>query len=274
MLTGVIVTSDATTASLTLSLQDSANGYIVKDITGLDPVKSNIASSPFAGLDGAQFQSNKRDVRNVVLTLGIEPYSGGSTVQALRQALYPFFMPKTNVHMVFVLDGTPFAYVDGQVESFETPLFAKDPEIAISVLCFDPDLKGISTVMYAASTSPNTTDFTIDYAGSVETGFLFEMTANRAMTGFDLYLRRPNNTQTVLNLAASILTNDVIQLSSHPRSKYAKLIRGGVETSLLYAVAPTSKWPSLLPGENYLRVYSPGAPVPLSVTYPNLYGGL
>ena len=274
MLTGLTVTSDLTTSSLELSLQDASNGYIIKEIAGLDPVKSNIVTSPMAGLDGVQFQANKRDARNIVLTLGIEPYSGGATVQDLRQALYNYFMPKANVSMTVKLDDYPFATIAGQVESFETPLFAKEPEIVVSILCFDPDFIDFYEQYVSSHTVSNTVETVINYAGSSPTGFLLEMDLNHGISGFDIYHRRPNLQLTTFSFLGTLNNADKVFVSSNTRDKFIKLKRGTDESSLLYGVSPQSKWPVLYPGENYFRVHTAYDDIPYSLKYRTRYGGL
>ena len=281
MLTRLNVRSDVNITSLALSLQDAANGYIVKDIQGLDPVKATITSSPFAGLDGEQFQASRREARNIVMTIGIEAYSGGATVEELRRALYSYFLPKRTVTLTFYfadmygnIPAGSVRQIEGQVESFETALFSKDPEIAISIMCFDPNFSGGGTYTVNGNTTSGSTEQTIEYDGTVETGFKFELNVNRAMSDFVMTVRRPNSTQESLTFAMSLLNGDKVTINTDPKNKYATLLRGGVESSVLYAVAPTSKWPKLYPGENYLRVLVSGASVPYVVTHAQLHGGL
>src|SRR5438128_1459277 len=43
--------------TLTLMLADISQGYTIRSIDGLDPVKANVVSSSFANQDGEQYQS-------------------------------------------------------------------------------------------------------------------------------------------------------------------------------------------------------------------------
>src|SRR5262245_38075871 len=113
---------------LTLELDDATSGFIVQDIDGLDPVKATIVSSTFANLDGAQFQSSKREPRNIVMTLGLEPDYINQSVRDLRSALYPFFMPKSFISMRFFMSDGLTVDISGYVESMETSLFSKARE--------------------------------------------------------------------------------------------------------------------------------------------------
>jgi len=262
--------------TLTLPLQPTTPGYTIKEIDGLDPVKSTIVSSNFAQLDGSQFQSAKRENRNIILKIGMEPYySGGSTVAALRSALYAYFMPKSVVNLNFYIDDVLTYTIQGTVESCETALFSKYPEVSVSILCFDPNfLAPVATTVNGNSVS-NTTEQTVAVAGTVETGYLFTLSVNRSISSFTIYNRRPDGTIAQIDVAMSLQNGDVVKISTEPKNKYATLTRSGVVTSILYAVAAISKWGPLWPGNNYYRVYAAaGTAIPFTIVYTPKYGGM
>ena len=248
---------------------------MIREIEGLDPVKATIVSAGFAQLDGSQFQSVKRENRNIVLKIGLEPYfAGGSTVSSLRAALYGYFMPKSTVNLKFYIDGTLTYTIQGMVETFENSLFSKDPEVTISLLCFDPDFKAVAATTVNGNTVSDSTEQTITVAGSVETGFVFTLSVNRSISGFTLYKRRPDGSVAQMDVTMALVAGDVVKISTEPKGKYATLTRASVTTSILYAVSSTSKWAPLYPGANYLRVFVTGAAIPYTVVYTNRHGGL
>jgi hypothetical protein len=265
-------------STLSLPLADTSAGYILKGIEGLDPVKATLVSSSFAQLDGSQFQSARRENRNVILTVGIEPYSGGATVRSLRAALYAYFMPKTVVTLKFYDDDVFFASIVGTIESCETPLFSKDPELNISIVCFDPAFSAASATSVSGNTvsSSSSTEQTINYPGSVETGYLFTLNVNRSISGFTLYMRRAGGSALALDFAASLVSGDVVKISTASRDKYARLTHSGVESSVLFDVSKSSIWTPLWPGDNFLRVKQAdtGAAIPFTLAYTTKYGGL
>ncbi len=73
-----------------------------------------------------------------------------------------------------------------------------------------------------------------------------------------------------------MVAGDVVEISSVPKSKYAKITSsGGVTASVLYGLLyPNRGWLTLEPGTNQLSVYATGAGVPYSIKYTNKYGGL
>jgi hypothetical protein len=124
---------------LNLPLDDVENGLVINEIQGLDPVKATLVSSSFANQDGEQFHSSKREKRNIKLKMGLEPDYVLTTVKALRNRLYDFLMPQSEVTLRFYDDDGSYADIVGTVESNDAPVFTKDPGADISIVCFNPD---------------------------------------------------------------------------------------------------------------------------------------
>lgn len=261
---------------LTLSLQDLSNGLIVEDIQGLEPVKANIVSSSFAQLDGEQYQSARREKRNLIFILALEPDYVSGSVQELRNTLYKYFMPKQRVSLRFFSAGEPTVDIEGRIESFVAPKFTKDPQSTISIICFDPDFKNPVPVVLTGNTTASSTVTPVTYAGTVETGFLFKLLVNRSMTTFTIYNSGADGIQKSLDFQSPIplVAGDVLGISTQSGNKYATLTRAGVTTSILYAISPQSNWVNLFPGINQLRIYAGGAAVPYSIEYTTKFGGL
>lgn len=259
---------------LTLSLQDISNGLVVEDIDGLDPVRAVIVSSSFAQMDGEQYQASRREKRNMVIKLKYEPIPGVHTVKGLRNELYKFFMPKSNVSLRFYMVGAPPVDISGRVEDFDSPLFAREPKATITVLAHDPDFVELTPIVVAGSTTDLSTEFLIDYEGTVETGIKFQLNVNRTLDEFVIHHRPAAGSNRMLQFSAPLLAADVLDISTVPGSKSARLTRAGSTSSLLYGISPQSNWIELFPGENYLRVFAEGAAVPFTIEYTNKYGGL
>lgn len=257
---------------LSLPLTNSDNGFWIKDFDGLDPVKATIVTSSFAGMDGQQYQSARRESRNLLPKLGLDPNEG--TVRDLRKRLYSFLMPKAQVSLRFyMLDGLTVD-ISGRVESLDTELFAKEPEANISIICFDPDFYDPVPVevtgMYTSDVDPRI----ITYTGTVETGVVMTLNVNRSVDAFAIYHLPPNDELQILEFSAALVAGDVVEISTVQGNKYARLTREGTQSSILYAVSPQSKWIELQPGVNELRVEAEGDAIPVSFEYLNKYGGL
>lgn len=261
-------------ATLELPLQDQSNGYLVKDIQGLDPVRATIVSSSFAVMDGEQYQSSRRESRNILLKLGLEANYTTTTVRELKARLYSFLMPKTRVKLKFFIEGEPSVEIYARVESFEAPSFTRDPEATISLIAHQPDFYIPEPVVIEGLTVSNTSEFVIDYAGGIETGILFSMSPSRDLSNFTIYHRTYDGKIRTLEFVEPLISGDLLQINTAAGNKGVYRTRLGLAESVLYGVSPYSNWITLMPGYNYIRVYSEGDGVPYSLEFTTKIGGI
>jgi hypothetical protein len=225
-------------------------------------------------LDGEQFQSSRREKRNIVLTLGLEPDWAQTTVGQLRAQLYKFFMPKNDSTLRFYTDDFPVVDILGTVETFDCPLFVKDPEATISLICFDPDFYTPTALQFAGNTTSGSTSQAVQYDGTVDTGVLITVNVNRTMAGFTVNVQPDGDVIHSMQFTAALVAGDVVQISTVPGNKFATLTRAGVQSSLLYGISPTSEWTALQPGNNAFWINASGSAVPFTVQYTEKIGGL
>lgn len=261
-------------ATLILPLADTSGGFLVKDIEGLDPVKATIVYSTFARMPGAQFQSSRRESRNIVLSLDPRPNATYPSVKALRNRLYGYFMPEADVHLSFIDSEIGRVEIDGKVEDFDFPLFTKEPSAKISILCLLPDFIKMEEEIVEGDTVADETTQTIDYDGTIETGFVFRLLVDRSIGEFTIHSTAADNASRSLNFVGALVDGDVLEISTVPGNKYANLYRSGGMSSILYGVDPGSAWIELFPGENDFRVQALGAAIPYTLEYTTKYGGL
>lgn len=268
---------------LELPLENEATGVFLKGIEGLDPVKANLVSSGFANMDGAQYNSSRRETRNPRIKLGLDPDYSKETIRTLRSEIYRFFMPKTEILLRFrvfnefdpnIISQNLVVEIKGRIETCETPIFAKDPEVDISVVCFDPDFKDPAPVVFAGVSTSGLDEIVIDYDGTVETGFVFRLLADRDVDAFTVYHRPPDGTLRLLDFTEPLIAGDILTVNTSIGSKLVSRNRAGVDSSRLYKMTPQSNWLELQPGVNHFRVYATGAPVPYDIEYVLKYGGL
>jgi hypothetical protein len=259
---------------LSLPFQDVSGGYSLRDVLGLDPVKATIVSTSFATADGTQYQSARREARNLILHLGYEPDWVDTTVKELRDNLYKWFMTKKAVNLRFYEDNGLVVDIAGRVESNDSPRFASDPDAKISILCPKPDFVGMTNNVISGSTVSDTSEIAITYAGTSDTGFLFTLNVNRTMPGFSLYMRGEDGIQYEMDFAASLVAGDIVKINTVTLEKYAILTHLGVDSSILYGISPSSPWLNLQPGVNHIRLQNVGSAVPFTIAYTDKYGGL
>lgn len=268
---------------LGLPLEEPLGGFVVKDIEGLQPVKATLVSSSFANMDGEQYHSSRREARDIKIKLGLQPDYGVQSVKNLRDQLYKYFMPKTEIKMQFkmydkfaesVLDQFFMLEITGRIEDFESPLFSRDPEVDINIRCFDPDFVNPIPVIFEAETAADLTEVEHEYIGNAETGIVFTIRPDRAIADFTIYHRPPDETLRTVYFTYPLLAGDVLRISSIFGAKSVLLTRAGVESSILYAQSPQSNWLELSEGVNKFRVHTAGAPIPYDIEYTTKYGGL
>lgn len=257
---------------LSLPLEEATSGFVVQNIDGLGPVKATLVTTSFAGLNGTQYLGSSTEDRNIKFRLGLDP--DVEPVRDVRARLYNFFMPRRSVDLTFRHDDGFTVNISGRIESCEPPLFVKEPVVDISIICFDSDFYDPVPAVLRGSTVSDSTDFTIDYPGTVETGITFNLEVNRPVSAFTIYNTTPEGVLRTMDFSAPLPAGSLLTITTMPGQKTARLRNGTVESSLVYAVSPQSEWIDLQPGVNKLRVYAEGLGIPTVFTYYNRYGGL
>lgn len=258
---------------LVLEQRKVNDGIIIADIGGLGPVKATMVSSSFANLDGEQYQSMRREARDMKFRFELRPDFTSGTIRQIRQRLYRFFMTKTQVDMGIFLDDGLVVDILGKVETCEPTIFTKEPAMDVGIRCHLPDfVEPGSTVFPGASGS----DYTIDYEGTVEAGVIFRLYVNQNLSNFTIYHRSPAGEmrQMDFSYAAGLVDGDIVEISTITGNKYARLKRGSAVSEIVYTVSPYSYWFELFSGNNTIRVFHTGGPIPFEIEYVTRHGGL
>jgi hypothetical protein len=259
---------------LTLELADNSNGLQLEGVDGLDPVKATLTGSGYAGKDGSLFQSAKRESRSLSLFVAFTPDYVTTQVPDLRALLYAYFMPKTAVTLRFFLGEELTVYLNCRVERLSSTPFSRNPGAQIDLLAFDPDFLDVDETSEGFATVEDTTEETIEYPGTVETGFRIDVNVDRTLDQITFYLRNPDGTLKSLDVTYDMIAGDILTINTVRGDKYVQLLRSGVTTPILYAMSVQSNWLELFPGDNLIRGYAIGDPILYTVTYNSRYGGL
>ena len=273
MLTKVEVTNRRGNV-LTLAIDEDDNPYQVGGIEGLEPVQATLTSSSYAGNDGEVFQSAKRGARNIKIKLDLDPDFVNDTYTTLRQGLYPFFLPKSQIKLRFYTSTGLYVDIDGVVEDFSSPMFEQDPSVNISIMCYQPDFMDPRIIQVDGLSVDDTESMVLDYPGTVETGTVVTLNVNRPLTEFTIYNSDEGGNLLQLDFAGSLLADDVLVISSLRGAKGITLTRAGMSSSYLYGRSAQSNWIQLDEGLNNFRVYAEGDPIPYVLEYIVRYGGL
>jgi tail protein len=257
---------------LLLPLFDSSAGYSVQNIDGLGPVKATYVASTLAQQDGGTVQNRRRDARNIVLTLGLESDWVTNTPSQLRRVLYNFFMPKLEVTFGLYEDDIFWGSTVAEVESCEPVMFSADTQVAISLLCYDPDFYAPAVTDVPSLTVNNTTTQTITYEGTSESGIEFTLTFMESATSITLINTGPDGVQQTFELDGAFSNGDVLYVNSNNGHKAATLSSGGLPKSILSYLG-RDDWITLQPGDNQFRAFYGGTATPYDLQYTAKYGG-
>lgn len=255
-----------------------SSGITVRDIEGLDPVAATLSTSSKAQQDGADPQNSRRDTRNIVMTLGMEPDWASQSVASLRSMLYDYLMTKANVNLGFYVDSDLFATSAGQVESFDAPLFTQDPQAVASVICYDPDFYGFPVEIDGA-TRTDQVPTSIDYPGTSEAGVIFSiLLAGQYMTDVSIYNTTPSNVVQKMTIEGNFVPGDNLVINTIPGQRAVTLVRAGLPSSALTNLT-SEQWLSLEKGTNFFRAIGEASggisgPIDYVLKYTPKYGGL
>lgn len=111
-------------------------GLLIYNIEGIGGATGSINTSDTATGDGSWYNSARVDTRNITLSLKLMNLPDQS-VEESRHVMYRYFPIKKQVRLTFITDRRSM-YIDGYVESNETPIFSNQENTQVSVVCPDP----------------------------------------------------------------------------------------------------------------------------------------
>lgn len=252
----------------------------IRDIQGLGPVNAAINTSQYGSVDGEFFNNAVVGKRNIVITLGINPFWGDLAIEDIRQILYTYFMPKTLVTLQFASTHMATVNIDAYVESFEPSIFAKDAEYQLSLICPSPYFESRDPKIYTGTTLAVTdnTQTEIAYLGTTPAGFKLtvKMPSGGSASAGEVRFYISNPDLSLFIVTATVNATQYFEMNTVQGNKYARSIAvsNGAITNLLGKVAAGSTWESLIEGPNFITVQSTTPGLAWTLEYNELYGGL
>lgn len=256
----------------------SDDPVMIRDIDGLGPVKSDIATTDSGASRGETYQGSATGKRNVVLTLGLNPDWSTQTVSSLRQLLYRYLMTGQWCKLRFNSDELPTTDIEGWVESFEPNIFSQDPEIQASIICPKPDFIEIDATIFTGVVDDGTNQQVVNYDGSISAGFEIRVDRSVALPAYSgpvtIKVENSEGIQTIIVNPVTIDTVQSYKMSSVQGQKrvQAETIADGVITNLLKN--KSGDWPELQPGENLISVSADTPGQAWTLAFFNRFGGL
>ena len=244
------------------------DAYAVKSILGLDPPDGIINTVRNAGQDGSVFNSAYMDERVITITLAIN-----YPAEINRINLYKYFKIKYPIKIRYK-NGSRNVWIIGYTQSVQIAYFDKKETAQITVRSPDPYFNDDKTTMQEMSNVLALFEFPFDIeetdpvemsrielgreqiisnGSDVPIGMKIRIYASGNVVNPQIYNVR---TGEFLKILDTMITGDVIEISTMKGSKSAIRYREGVKTSMIGYFAEGSVWLQLLPGENVMSMYA------------------
>ncbi len=276
------------------------SGFVVANISGLNPPKANINISDSSQLDGGYLTSTHVGARNIVFTLKFLPHS---TIEECRLISYRLFPVKTNVTLLFETDHRT-VQIAGVVEANDAEIFAKSTATKVSILCprpyfqqvskgytsfgvvnpyfeFEFSNESLSEKLIEIGTYSTINAINIIYTGDVDTGGIFTI----RFTGPCGDIIFSDGRGSFMNVKATkiqektgtaIGAGDQIVIDTISGEKGIYLVRNGATQNIFYCIDRYFEWMIFRPGVNTISYTATSglANAHISVEYPIYYQGI
>lgn len=251
----------------------------LRNIDGLGPVKAEITTTPSGTSRGETKNGAAVGKRNLVFTLGLNPNWSSETISSLRQLLYSYFMTQEWVKLRFYSDELPTVDIEGTVESCDPNIFSSDPEMQVSIINEKPDFIDIDTSIYHGVVDDGSTEYVINYDGTVSTGIELRVDRSVALPAYSgpitITVTNPKRgAQTIKVDPVTIDTEKSFKMSSvqGARRVQNEALADGAVTNLLNK--KSGLWPLLERGENIITVAATTPGQAWTLAYFSRFGGL
>lgn len=254
-----------------LSLTDNPN-YSIAEIGGLGPVSADIHRSTIPDKDGSQFNSSRKNERNITIELYPE-----YPVDENRIALYSFFKTKEWIRFYFK-NRLRDVYCDGYIETVEDDLFKNRQSVMISIICPGAYFIGVddleqeegashkklkkkyNLVEFPASIPAEGIAFTeylkyqkllITNKGDVDSGLILKIIFQGKTKTITI---ANETTEQKMVIDYEFRVGDILTINTNQGEKDILLLRNGTESSLINYLSDDSEWLVAYSGENILSV--------------------
>lgn len=274
--------------------QSQVYRYILKNISGLGPVKAELNTSKIATKDGIIYNSQRIDARNLIFDIVLRKEKD-STIESSRQSLYRYFPRNVSLKFTFSTDNMT-VYCTGYVESNEPTMFDDSSNQSISVICPDPyfydiasntiSLNGIIKAFefpFENKMNEQTIEFgaivknsigNIYYTGSQSIGVEIIISFGGDVSGLQIYNA---NTREKMEFNNYIFRDkQELHINSQRGEKSITLLDGGNATNLLNNLTNDSEFIHLENGDNVFayKVASGSEHVSMMINNKVIYEGI
>lgn len=252
--------SGASDVDLPILGLDAADPYILKSVDGLGPPEIDVAVANTIQ-EGGVYRGRRAQNRQVVMRVGLHPdWDDGQTPEELRTTLYNLLTPKfaRSVKAKMMWDDDIIALAEGQISRFEISVFAKDPEIQITLNCFSPYLMAPEIEYQIPAKTPIVTNTAIDVqnTGTAPAGFWLGVTLTAPQA--TLRITDDSNNVEKMTIGGGWEAGDTLIVDTRAGQRGVWKIESGDTDliSVLGNLSGTSTWLQLYHGENRYLINS------------------
>ena len=231
--------------------------YIVTDISGLTPVKSEFGLDPHINYSGSAVQTTRVGPRNIIITLRYAV--GPGRIESARQYLYRYLDPKAPTTLKFVYEDGMVYNISARIEDTSSSIFEKDPQVTLNFICPDPYFYSNKSVTFdMVGENPIADRFAL---GNAETGFYVEISGNPKASYYSI----SNGIDTPLVWYGRLASNQSLEVSTVRGRKYLKVRQpDGSWTSGLDDITDGTMALTVGGARNYFSVRSQSESIPIS----------
>lgn len=270
MITGIIIKSMVGLELLSLPVGTKKDGsvFIVKNIDGLEAVEATISVLSSAPVDGDVYQDSRIGSRNIVMDVAYcEDGLVHNDVSGLRRELYRLIPPKTQAMLIIQSSDMEDVSIFGVVESIDTAIFSKDPQVQISIVCPDSVFE-VSEESVQMGTVGQIEQ--MNYSATGSSGFLFELFVRSVLKKVVL-----ETAEQSLTYEGELLPGDVLTISTLKGKKYVRKRNPSGEVSVLKGLKNKNLDMAINSRNRYLTVKTKsGDKSTFRVSYSRNYVGL
>lgn len=239
------------------------SGFIISNVDGLGPVKSNINTTKTATAHGSLYNSSNLDHRNIVMTF-IFCETKTETIEDIRHKSYEYFPINEKIEMLIETD-TRIVKTEGYIETNEPLIYSSQCGCTVSILCPDPffystkvtktTFSGVEPAFefpfdeadFVLSTINNKTVENILYEGDFNAPMVMTIHAASDASNVAIY---NINTREQMSINTEILTGDTIIINTKQGYRSVVLIRDGITFNIFNCVNRDADWFMLSRGIN------------------------
>jgi len=253
------------------------SGFLIFNITGIGPEKSELRFTNLATANGGVFNSARMPNRNIVMSLRYWA-TGAVTVEQIRHESYKYFPIMKPVTLTFQTEERR-AVITGYVEANEPVIFSRETHCQISIVCPDPwfytedpmitTFDAVNPMFEFPFSNESLTDpllimgeiwpettRSIYYHGDADIGVRIYIWFRGVVTQFSIFGQTADQHMSINDdlleelTGDGIIEGDEIIISTVKGDKFVTLIRAGVKYNILNALNRDAFWFQLQKGDN------------------------